>query len=194
VWPIAVEEVWVRVTSLCALAACQDAGAALAHLQRKVSTPGGSQSVGLALRLGLSSCPWDVTFAGSCHVRRTFASRGYSRGKASNWNRKTALLCSEGANSAQTCPPETRFKSCHALGLFFVCVSSIDSCGEDQVNTAVKKNRHRLPRCHFLAPGINWQQWQYTGWKLPCEENLSFCMPLSGEGLEFESPDRAFVL
>jgi hypothetical protein len=58
-------------------------------------------------------------------VRRTFASRGHSGRKASNSNRQTALSCSEGANSAQTCPPGTRFKSYHALGLFFVCVTSI---------------------------------------------------------------------
>jgi hypothetical protein len=65
------------------------------------------------------------TRAGSCHVRTTFASACHSRGKASNSNRQTALSCSDGANPAPTCPPEMRFKSCHALDLFYACVSSI---------------------------------------------------------------------
>jgi hypothetical protein len=43
------------------MAACQDAGLALAPLQLGVSVPGVSQSVGHALRLGLSCCPGDVT-------------------------------------------------------------------------------------------------------------------------------------
>jgi hypothetical protein len=34
-------------------------------------------------------------------------------------------LCSDGANPAQACPPQARFKRCHALGLVFVCVTSI---------------------------------------------------------------------
>jgi hypothetical protein len=59
--PIAIGEVWVRLASLCAMAACQDAGPALAPLQLGVGVPGGSQSVGHALRSGLSCCPGDVT-------------------------------------------------------------------------------------------------------------------------------------
>jgi hypothetical protein len=59
--PIAIGEVWVRLASLCAMAACQDAGLALAPLQLGVGVPGGSQSVGHALRSGLSCCPGDVT-------------------------------------------------------------------------------------------------------------------------------------
>jgi hypothetical protein len=59
--PIAIGEVWVRLASLCAMAACQDAGPALALLQLGVGVPGGSQSVGHALRPGLSCCPGDVT-------------------------------------------------------------------------------------------------------------------------------------
>jgi hypothetical protein len=59
--PIAIGEVWVRLASVCAMAACQDAGTALAPLQLGVGVPWGSQSVGHALRFGLSCCPGDVT-------------------------------------------------------------------------------------------------------------------------------------
>jgi hypothetical protein len=58
--PIAIGEVLVRLANLCAMAACQDAGPALAPLQLRVGVPGGSQSVGHALRSGLSCCPGDV--------------------------------------------------------------------------------------------------------------------------------------
>jgi hypothetical protein len=59
--PIAIGEVWVRLASLCAMAACQDAGPALAPLQLGLGVPGGSQSVGHARRSDLSCCPGDVT-------------------------------------------------------------------------------------------------------------------------------------
>jgi hypothetical protein len=57
--PIAVGGVWVRLASVCVMAACLDAGLALAPLQLGVGNPGCSQSVGHAL--GLSRCPRDVT-------------------------------------------------------------------------------------------------------------------------------------
>jgi hypothetical protein len=74
--PIAIGEVWVRLASLCAMAACQDAGPALAPLQLGVSVPGDSQSVSHTLWSGLSCCPGDVTlqldFRNTCNsVSRT---------------------------------------------------------------------------------------------------------------------------
>jgi hypothetical protein len=59
--PIAVGEVWLRLASLCAMAACPDTGPALAHLQLGVGVPGGSQCVGHVLRLSLSCCPEEMT-------------------------------------------------------------------------------------------------------------------------------------
>jgi hypothetical protein len=53
--------VWVCLANLCAMAAYHDAGPALAPLQLGVGVPEGSQSVGHALRTGLSCCPRDVT-------------------------------------------------------------------------------------------------------------------------------------
>eukprot|EP00892_Ulva_mutabilis_P006577 jgi/Ulvmu1/4291/UM002_0011.1 len=47
--PIAVQEVWVRIASLCALRACSEVGPSLAPLQVGVSISGGAQTMGHAL-------------------------------------------------------------------------------------------------------------------------------------------------
>jgi hypothetical protein len=70
--PIAIVEVWVRLASLCAMAACQDAGPASAPLQLWVSVPAGSQSVGHALAdpaAGLPGCVQQRVPAGSAAGR-----------------------------------------------------------------------------------------------------------------------------
>jgi hypothetical protein len=61
VQPIAVDEVWLRLASLCAIAACPDTGPALAPLQLSVGVLGRSQCVGHALHAVLSCFPDDVT-------------------------------------------------------------------------------------------------------------------------------------
>ena len=47
--PIAVQEVWVRIASLCALRACSEVGPSLAPLQVGFGIPGGAQTMGPAL-------------------------------------------------------------------------------------------------------------------------------------------------
>eukprot|EP00892_Ulva_mutabilis_P001615 jgi/Ulvmu1/11454/UM076_0029.1 len=47
--PIAVQEVWVRIASLCALRACSEVGPSLAPLQVGVGISGGAQTMGHAL-------------------------------------------------------------------------------------------------------------------------------------------------
>jgi hypothetical protein len=59
--PIAVGEVWLRLASLCAMAACPDTWPALAHLQLGVGITGGSQCVGHVLRVSLSCCSDEMT-------------------------------------------------------------------------------------------------------------------------------------
>ena len=59
--PVAIGEVWLRLAGLCALAACPQAGPALAPLQLGVGVAGGSQSLGLAMAAGAAANPDDVT-------------------------------------------------------------------------------------------------------------------------------------
>jgi hypothetical protein len=59
--PIAIGEVWYRLTALCALAACPNIGRSLAPLQLAVGISGGSQIVGHALRAGVLADPGCIT-------------------------------------------------------------------------------------------------------------------------------------
>jgi len=59
--PIAIGEVWARLMSMCAMAACPDVGPALAPLQVGVGVRGGAQCLGHAIRAGVMEHPDDVT-------------------------------------------------------------------------------------------------------------------------------------
>ena len=59
--PIAIGEAWLRLASLCAMAACSDVGPSLAPLQLGVKVRGGSQCIGHALKAGIEADPDCVT-------------------------------------------------------------------------------------------------------------------------------------
>ena len=59
--PIAIGEVWARLVSMCAMAACANIGPALAPLQVGVGVKGGAQVLGHAIRSGVMEHPEDVT-------------------------------------------------------------------------------------------------------------------------------------
>jgi hypothetical protein len=57
VHPIAIQEVWVRIASLCALTACPDMGPCLKPLQMGVGVRGGPEITSHFLCAGLDSAP-----------------------------------------------------------------------------------------------------------------------------------------
>ena len=59
--PIAIGEVWARLVSMCAMAACPNIGPSLAPLQVGVGVRGGAQVLGHAIRAGVKAHPEDVT-------------------------------------------------------------------------------------------------------------------------------------
>ena len=59
--PIAIGEVWARLASMCAMAACSEVGPGLAPLQLGVGVPGGAQCLGHAVRAGVLAQPDHVT-------------------------------------------------------------------------------------------------------------------------------------
>lgn len=59
--PIAIGEVWARLVSMCAMAACPNTGPSLAPLQVGVGVKGGAQVLGHAIRAGDLAHPEDVT-------------------------------------------------------------------------------------------------------------------------------------
>jgi hypothetical protein len=59
--PIAIGEVWARLVSMCAMAACPDTVPALAPLQVGVGVKGGAHVLGHAVRAGTLAHPDDVT-------------------------------------------------------------------------------------------------------------------------------------
>ena len=59
--PIAIGEAWLRLASLCAMAACPNAGRSLAPLQLGVGVSGGSQIIGQAIAAGITADPQCVT-------------------------------------------------------------------------------------------------------------------------------------
>ena len=59
--PIAIGEVWARLMSMCAMAACPQIGPSLAPLQVGVGVRGGAQCLGHAIRAGVLQHPDHVT-------------------------------------------------------------------------------------------------------------------------------------
>jgi hypothetical protein len=61
VLPITIGEVWIRLASLCAIAACLDAGLSLASLQFGVGVPRRRKCVSHALQSCLPLCLGDTS-------------------------------------------------------------------------------------------------------------------------------------
>lgn len=59
--PIAIGEVWARLTSMAAMAACSEIGPGLAPQQLGVGVPGGAECLGHAVRAGAHDKPNEVT-------------------------------------------------------------------------------------------------------------------------------------
>jgi hypothetical protein len=70
--PIAIGDVWLRLASRCAMAACPDIGPGLAPLQLGVGTRGGPQVLAQALKAGMEADPDCVTV--KVDVRNAFNS------------------------------------------------------------------------------------------------------------------------